>query len=51
MQAGDNQIDKAEAAGDRLHDAVERNVQFIDKLRDIAVRQVQREFEQRVVDV
>ena len=50
MQAGDNQIDKAKAAGDRLHDPVERHVQFIDQLWDLAVRQVEGEFEQRVVD-
>ena len=50
MQAGNNQIDKAKAAGDRLHNAVERHVQFIDQLRDLTVRQVQREFEKRIVD-
>ena len=50
MQARDNQIDKAKAAGDRLHDAVERHVQFINQLWDLAVRQVEREFKQRIVD-
>lgn len=51
MQAGDNQIDEAEAAGDRLHDAVQRDVQFVDKLRDFAIRQVKGKLKQRVVDV
>ena len=50
MQAGDNQIDEAEAAGDRLHNAVQRDVQVVDKLRNFAIRQVKRKLKQLIVD-
>ncbi|MDI5268863.1 NADH-quinone oxidoreductase subunit I, partial [Salmonella enterica subsp. enterica serovar Kentucky] len=41
MQSRDNQVDKTEAAGDGLHDAIQRYVQFVDNQRNLFIGQIQ----------
>ena len=51
MQAGNNQVDKTRATGDRFHNAIERNVQFVDNQRDLFIRQVERKLEKHVINL
>ena len=51
MQSRDNQVDKTEAAGDGLHDAIQRYVQFVDNQRNLFIRQIQGELKQDIVNV